>query len=338
MSAAPVPPSTVPTVDVRLIYGPLLIGVYFNMILYGVTISQQLAYFKSPRHDSLWIGFLVWATFIVLTANTAFDMWIMYQPLILQYGGLPDNLPTAFVTQPLSVILVGFPVQLFFIWRIWSLAQIKSLPIIVSLFALVSLAGGIWTTSMVPIVAKFRNIPHLYRSAEVWLIASAVTDLSIAVSLAVILRGKKTGFGPTDGIVDKIIKMTVQTGLITALCSVLDVVCFLTLQGETVNFIWNIPLPKLYSICLMSTLNARESLRSAFTTAGGAIASSDLRQPQTQNVLLTNMPQFGQPPEHHKGVASFIDDEEACVGREDHEYGIRMTRVRNPLQYHLQPN
>ncbi|KAF7301894.1 hypothetical protein MIND_00755400 [Mycena indigotica] len=311
------PPPTGPTFDVRLIYGPLLVGIFFNLILYGVTVTQQLNYLQSSRRDAGWLRAFVWTIFIILTANTGFDMWIMYEPLILHYGAMPGKLPTAFVTQPLSVVLVGFPVQVFFIWRIWTLGQVKIIPLIISLFALVSLAGGIWTTVMVPIVAEFRNIPQLYRSAEVWLIASAVTDLAIAVSLAAVLRSKKTGIGATDGIVDKIIRMTVQTGLITALCSVLDVICFLTLQGETVNFIWNIPLPKLYAICLLSTLNARETFRSAFSDARGAISTSAELRPK-QNVF--SKPQFMD----YKGTGSLAEDDRNMGPS---ELGIRMTKV-----------
>ncbi|KAF7350063.1 hypothetical protein MVEN_01308100 [Mycena venus] len=107
-----------PTVDVQLSYGPLLLGVYFNLILCGVLITQQLDYVQNSRKDPLFIRILVWAVFIVEVANTAFDMSIMYEPLILHYGEIPDKLPTVFITQPLCVILVGFPTQLFFIWRI----------------------------------------------------------------------------------------------------------------------------------------------------------------------------------------------------------------------------
>ncbi|KAF7320777.1 hypothetical protein HMN09_00164000 [Mycena chlorophos] len=265
-----------PTEDVRLSYGPLLVGVFFNMILFGVSATQQLSYVQSSNRDRPGVRILIWCIFFVLVANTALDMYMMYQPLILEYGAPLYDLPTVFVSQPLSVVLVGFPTQVFFIWRIYALSKIRIIPIAIFLCSLLSLAGGIWTTVMVPIVASFPNVPLLYRSAEVWLISSAVTDLSIAASLAAILRGHKTGFRATDTLVDKLIRMTVQTGLITALCSVLDVVCFLTpaLRGKTVNFIWNIPLPKLYAICLMSTLNARDSLREAFAGTTHAMAAS----------------------------------------------------------------
>ncbi|KAJ7171268.1 hypothetical protein C8R46DRAFT_1349308 [Mycena filopes] len=281
MSDSAISPPTGPTVDVRLLYGPLLIGVFFNMILFGVLITQQLTYLATSRRDPPWLRIMVWSIFLVETANTAFDISVIYQPLILQYGGVPNNLPTLFITQPLCVIIVGFPIQLFFIWRIRSLTQRTILPSIILMFSLVALGGGIWTTAMVPVTGTFNRIPMLYRSAQVWLIASAVTDLSIAFMLALALRSKKTGLVVTDSVVDNIVRMTVQTGMLTALFSILDVVCFMTLQGETVNFVWNIPLSKLYAICLMSTLNARERLNHAMAM------DKQLAERNFTNVVLT---------------------------------------------------
>ncbi|KAF7291016.1 hypothetical protein HMN09_01280700 [Mycena chlorophos] len=302
------------TVDVRLTYGPLLIGVFFNMILYGVVATQQLAYLESTRRDRWPTKLFVWSIFVVLTANTVFDMHMMFQVTILQYGAPLDKLPTLFVTQPLSVVLVGFPIQIFFIWRIRSLTTFTIIPVVIFLFSLVSFSGGVWTVVMVPIAGTFRNIPLLYRSAEVWLISSAVTDLSIAATLAAILRAHKTGYRTTDTIVDKLVRMTVQTGLITALCSVLDVVCFLTpaLRGETVNFIWNIPLPKLYAICLMSTLNARESLSAAMSNARDVLTSGEFLgtavtvAPRTHNVDLERRP----PRQAEKSETRTVSEED----------------------------
>ncbi|KAJ7227467.1 hypothetical protein GGX14DRAFT_630077 [Mycena pura] len=204
---------------------------------------QQLAYFQTKRQDHICIRLLVWGVFIVETANTAFDMFIIYEPLILQYGKIPSSLPTLFVTQPLCVTVVGFPIQLFFIWRIRTLTQKKLIPGAIMFFSLVAFAGGIWTTIMIHVAATWGpRMTLTYRSAEVWLISSAITDLCIATVLSISLKNKKTGFMTMDIVMDKIIRMTVQSGLVT-------------------NFIFNVPLSKLYSNCLLSMLNSREDFK-----------------------------------------------------------------------------
>ncbi|KAJ7255789.1 hypothetical protein B0H12DRAFT_1232957 [Mycena haematopus] len=306
--SAPPPVGTI--IDVRLTYGPLLIGIFFNMILFGLLIGQQLTYYQNARNDHICIRLLVWGVFCVEVANTALDMTMIYQPLILEYGAIPNKLPWVFITQPLCVILVGFPIQLFFIWRIYSLTHHTLVTFVVLLFSLVSFGGGAWTTVMVPIVKTFSNIPMLYRSAELWLISAAATDLCIAVTLAIALRNKKTGFVVTDTVVDKIIRMTVQTGI--ALFSLLDVICFVTLRGETVNFLWNIPLTKLYSNCLMSTLNSRQKLNRSMNPHGS--------NPNTNFVVSVG----GDAKGHHDSGTFAPTDE---LHPTESQYGIRMTKV-----------
>lgn len=70
-----------------------------------------------------------------------------------------------------------------FLHRIPCAAQLLALPVC----ALTRPAGsGVCTTALIPIVARFTGIPWLYRSpAEVWLVASAAADPSIAAILAV---------------------------------------------------------------------------------------------------------------------------------------------------------
>ncbi|KAJ7176114.1 hypothetical protein C8R43DRAFT_975024 [Mycena crocata] len=268
MSAPPTDPtSTAPTYDVHLLFGPMLIGVFFNMM---VLIAQQLTYFKTSGRDPLYMKIFVWVIFFIEVANSAFDISYMYEPLILHYGAFPDNLPTVFMTQPLCIILVGLPIQMFFIWRIRKLTGSNILPAIIMLFALAAAGGGLATSLRVPGTKHFSKIPNLFRSAEVWLISEAITDLLIAASLSIALQRSKTGFALTDTVVDKIIRMTVQTGMITALFSILDMVSFLTITDATLNFMWNIPISKLYSNALLSTLNARTELNRSMNGQGSS--------------------------------------------------------------------
>ncbi|KAJ6483055.1 hypothetical protein DFH09DRAFT_1292065 [Mycena vulgaris] len=308
-----------PTFDVHLLYGPLLVGVLFNMILYGVLVAQQLTYLQTSHKNPRWISILVWGVFFVETANTALDIGMIYEPLILHYGALPINLPTVFITQPICVMLVGFPIQLFFIWRIWNLTGQNVIPFVIFVFSLVALGGGLWTTVRIPSFAEFRRIPLLHTSATVWLIGSAGTDLCIAFSLAIALKRMKTGFAATDTVVDKIIRMTVQTGMLTALFSILDVVSFLTIASTTVNFMWNIPISKLYSNCLMSTLNARQAWNK---NLGDHVPSLGRQQP-----AVLSAPRFALDSKDTDTMDTSMSPY-TNNGGQDNGYGIHMNKVR----------
>ncbi|KAF7335217.1 hypothetical protein MSAN_02355000 [Mycena sanguinolenta] len=103
--------------------------------------------------------------------------------------------------------------------------------------------------------------PHtpLQRCGRFVLVSLRDTDLSRWQT------NRKTGFAATDSVIDKIIRTTIQTGLVTSIFAILDVIFFMVFPHLAINFIWDLPLSKLYSNALLSTLNAREELSSIST-------------------------------------------------------------------------
>jgi len=111
--------------------------------------------------------------------------------------------------------------------------------------------------------------------------------------------------------------------MITAVFSILDVACFMALPHYAINFVWDLALSKLYSNCLMSTLNARQKLNSA------SHASTFQQQ---RNVVLSPGRGAGS------GKDSFMDASPDAIGSmpydggvdahpRDLEYGIHMTKI-----------
>ncbi|KAG6875205.1 hypothetical protein C0993_010378, partial [Termitomyces sp. T159_Od127] len=181
--------------DVQLSYGPMLIGVFLNMILYG------RRYLDSDPFE---------------TANSAFDMFIMYEPLILRFGTTKATtmFPTLFASEPIVVVAVSTPIQLFFAWRIKKLTKSVWIPLVISLTS--DIAGGCWTGTKIAILKLFAKKPELHTPALVWFLSACVADILITASLVHSLSKQKTGFSTTDDAISKIIKMTVQTGMLTA--------------------------------------------------------------------------------------------------------------------------
>ncbi|THH28270.1 hypothetical protein EUX98_g5918 [Antrodiella citrinella] len=106
---------------------------------------------------------------------------------------------------------------------------------------------------MVPEFMHFQNFKAI---VIVWLACSAVADTAITIALVWHLRRHRTGFSGTDDAVNRIIRLTVQTGLVTALCAIVDLVLFLA-SSSGFHLIFNLPLSKLYTNSLMSSLNSR---------------------------------------------------------------------------------
>ncbi|KAI0695705.1 hypothetical protein BC835DRAFT_1272911, partial [Cytidiella melzeri] len=80
----------------------------------------------------------------------------------------------------------------------------------------------------------------------VWLACSATADTLMTFSLVWHLRKHKSGFSISDDAVDRIIRLTVQTGMITAVCAIVDLIVFLTVPTG-LHLVFNLPLAKRYT-------------------------------------------------------------------------------------------
>ncbi|KAE9392854.1 hypothetical protein BT96DRAFT_979192 [Gymnopus androsaceus JB14] len=253
----------------EIAHGPMFIGFSFNLVLYGIMTNQVYLYFNTFKKDRLWMKILVVLLLLADTVNTVFDAVYLYNSLIVHFDDV-SYLGTAtwvFATDPAMTCLISGVVQLFFVWRVKVLTSNWWMVAIVSLAALTGLVGGLITTYEVGVTPYFVDFRDFKWSVIMWLVGECLGDIAITCVLVWHLtysllltrmcsHKNKTGFEASDVLVDRIIRLTVQTGLITACCATLDIVFFLTDPTGT-HLIFNFPLAKLYTNSVMSSLNSR---------------------------------------------------------------------------------
>lgn len=72
-----------------VIHGPALIGIFLNILLYGVMIAQCLFYFTNFRHkDSLWLKSYVALLLLTDTVNTVLNICWIYNVLINNFNDM----------------------------------------------------------------------------------------------------------------------------------------------------------------------------------------------------------------------------------------------------------
>ncbi|KAJ7635306.1 hypothetical protein FB45DRAFT_911243 [Roridomyces roridus] len=258
-SPTPDPAGSPPAPDVELLFGPFLIGLLLNTTLYGVMLVQMLMYFTRYKRDPRWFRWLAIYLLVAETANVVFDIGLVYEPLIFRYGTLRVLTISPLMLRPDAAVTVAIstPIQLFIAWRVKVLTQKSLIPALISILAIASLAGGISVTVNVSLHPEYADFPNFNPYVITWLSTTAACDVCLSAALIYSLYTRKTGVGPTDRYVDRIIRLTVQTGSITAVTALLDLLVFLLKPNTTLNFIWDFPLSKLYTNALLSTLNAR---------------------------------------------------------------------------------
>ncbi|KAF9448637.1 hypothetical protein P691DRAFT_775279 [Macrolepiota fuliginosa MF-IS2] len=244
------------------VYGPKLIGLFFNILLYGTMLAQVYIYFTTYKKDRDWMKALVGLLLILDTFNTVVDAIFVYDGLVTHFGdthyiGLANWYITA---DPVITAYIGVIVQLFYAWRIHVLIQNWFLVLLV---VSVSLAGGVgatYITYKVSITPDYTQWAAWDGIDVTWLGCAGAADILITISLVWYLesdrRRHKTGFKNSDMIVDRVIRVTMQTGLLTSMVAITNLFVFIGDPTGT-HLILNTPLCKLYSNSLLSSLNAR---------------------------------------------------------------------------------
>ncbi|KAJ6594661.1 hypothetical protein B0H19DRAFT_1247318 [Mycena capillaripes] len=250
---------------VTLLFGPLLIGVVLNMMLYGVMATQMITYYQHYTNDSAWIRYLMLYLFLVETAEVIIELGIIYEPLIIQYGKeaaiaiSPRMLPGDSVL----IAIVSAPIQLFTAWRISVVTGSLILPGIISALSIISFGFGITVSAVVSMNPEYQNFGKFKTEIILWLVLSAVCDIVIAVGMTHALYIRKTGFSRVDGQVNRIIRLTVETGALTAVTALADVTLFLVFPHTNLNFALDFPLSNLYTCSMLAMLNSRDRQKTA---------------------------------------------------------------------------
>ncbi|KDQ52828.1 hypothetical protein JAAARDRAFT_210303 [Jaapia argillacea MUCL 33604] len=276
---------------IDLTVGPNLIGTVLNVFLYGVLWMQCLMYFTTYKTDKPGIRALVWFHIIAGTVNTGFLVYGLYKYTITNFGNLmADQIQnwTAFVAPTLTAV-IGAVVQTFFARRVYILTSKRWLAAVIGLTILLQFIAGICIAVLCAIHPNFADWGRWYIKFPTVsaLVLGAVVDCMITASLTSTLYRSKTGFPSTDHVVTKLIRLTIQTGMIVAVFAVVDLVLYLSspwpwhlLPGFTLN--------KLYAITMISTLNARNDIRQSFSghtaTAGQWQTKDPRRTAPSQNL------------------------------------------------------
>jgi len=99
-------------------------------------------------------------------------------------------------------------------------------------------------------------------------VIGVTTDLFIAVTLCTLLHLSRTGFKKSDAMITKLIIFTVNTGLITSFCALGSLISVVTSPNTYIHIGWFFCLSRLYTNCLLATLNARGIIRGSFIQDG----------------------------------------------------------------------
>ncbi|CAO1631380.1 unnamed protein product [Sympodiomycopsis kandeliae] len=253
---APAPAAPLP--DMNLLTGCMLIGVFMNVFLYGMSVVQGYMYFTNFKSDKLFMKVFVGVLLLADTLNCVLDTGFIYQYTVSYFGDYmyASRANPMFAADPVLTAIIAFACQCFFAWRVYRLMHAWWCPLMIVVVGGVSLLSAIGTTIGVQIVVNFAEFQKFQVVVILWLACAALADLIITVALVWTLNKSRTGFTATDDVITRLIRGTIQTGMATTVFAITDLILFVA-STTTLHLVFNLPLAKLYVNSLLSTLNAR---------------------------------------------------------------------------------
>ncbi|KAF4563891.1 hypothetical protein EYR36_003135 [Pleurotus pulmonarius] len=268
--------------------GPLALGYMFGCGLFGMLIVQVSVYLTHFPKDNRWIKLLVCTVFVleaVFTFMTAIAAWNNFGK---NWGDVDTLVTIDWAWDPLPIInaLVASIVQIFFAWRIYRLSSIIWVSIPIVLVSLLQLsAATYYDAKVIEGANSILALLSLTEWVDTWLISSAVCDILISTAMITILARAsiKSHFRRSSASLNQIIKFTVETGFVTTIGAVVEVILWRTMSQNSFHFIFFLTLGRLYSNVLLASLNSRAILSAR---RGGYI---DVAASQTRSILWSDI-------------------------------------------------
>ncbi|RDB15963.1 hypothetical protein Hypma_003572 [Hypsizygus marmoreus] len=300
--------------------GALLLGNLFAAGLYGVTCVQALTFFKKGYKDSIVFRMLVFFLWMLDTSHIALITHAIYHYLVSYYGDLTavSSIVWSLIAPIFITCLSDLIVRCYFASRIWQVSKNNMLIGIITIASSVSfaaaLAGGVRAFEL----KTFENLSEISYLIYLSFGCGVAADILITTSLCSTLMQHRNGFKKTDSILHMLLLYTINTTLLTSLCSIACLVTYAIWRTDKLIFVAvYFSFSKLYLISLFATLNTRQTLSESERFTGVTdlslpLAETQVKNPSRSNTMSTNMGTVTPP---HNGTASPVTASEFRHGQ-----------------------
>nr|GAT54410.1 predicted protein [Mycena chlorophos] len=243
-------------------------GTLMNWFLLGALLVNGYFYFlafaKDQRVNKIIVAFVLRVVAELL--ETFIDTRNTIGTFGADWGDMDelDRVGWAWFSVPVVGALIACLGQIFFAWRIHIIGN-KTLvvPVVIGVLAVFEFGAGLWTGVLINRAGRYSLLTYEAMKPPVaWLSATAAVDLIIvSATIYYLLKARQPGFrGATYAAINRIIKVTVETGVPCAVFAMVDLALFVKYNGNNYHLGTCIWLSKVYSLSILIILNSRMSL------------------------------------------------------------------------------
>ncbi|KAJ6580184.1 hypothetical protein DFH09DRAFT_1310126 [Mycena vulgaris] len=241
--------------------GPLLIGTLLNWGLFGTLSVQVYLYYQAFPNDRLATKCLVYIVFTIDVVQTILITHDAFATFGYGFGDVSavTKLRLDWVTIPIIGGLVAFVGQSFYAYRIYVLSKSWLIPLLIVTLSLTSSVGAFMSGAFGLEAGNTASLTTRETSAAagVWLGASSASDIVIAGCMTYYLSTVDTAFPQTRVLLSKLIRLTIETGSVTALATLTSLALFYAFPNRSYDFVPAFIIPELYANTILAVLNAR---------------------------------------------------------------------------------
>ncbi|KAF8963806.1 hypothetical protein BDZ97DRAFT_1919566 [Flammula alnicola] len=208
------------SLELSKIAGPWLLAGLLNSGLFGIlTVQVYLYYLAFPKDRAVTRGLVYWV-YLLEASQTVLLIHDLFETFIRGFADPAslNEVNALWFSIPILTGIVTFTCQGFYAYRISVLMQNKAVGCVIACCCLVQLGAAI----AIGIQAKF--IGHLSglfarnvrTTVAVWYPSSALCDVIVAVCMTYTLSRSETNILKTSQLLKRIIRLTVETGTLTA--------------------------------------------------------------------------------------------------------------------------
>ncbi|PBK91113.1 hypothetical protein ARMGADRAFT_968819 [Armillaria gallica] len=241
--------------------GPIIVGCLLNWGLFGTLSVQLYLYYLAFPNDRRFVKYLVYGIYVFEFVQTMLVTRRIFVTFGYGFGDMDalTRVDLYSLTVPILGAIVACVGQVFYAYRIFIVSKSRIIPILV---ICVSFTGSV--AAVIFSIYTFQagyltemDTRKMQITAGISCGATALCDILIAICMTYYLMRSTTNFRRTRMLVMKIIRLTIETGSITAVAVLLDVVLFIVVPYQTSYLVLGRLVPKLYANSIYMVLNSR---------------------------------------------------------------------------------
>ncbi|KAK0468799.1 hypothetical protein IW261DRAFT_1345804 [Armillaria novae-zelandiae] len=238
-----------------------LIAYLLHWGLFGTLSVQLYLYYLAFPKDRTFIKSLVYGIYIIEFVETILFTHDAFARFGYGFGDIEALTAMDFnwIALPIMSAVTAFVGQVFYAYRIFILSESRIVPLFIICVSLTSFVAGIITGTY---CFSEDNVTELNNrkmtiSVVIWCGTSALCDIIIAICMTYYLMRSNTSFRRTQSLVSNLIRLTIETGTMTAVVVLLGIILFLAFPHQTFYSTAIGIQPKLYANAILMVLNSR---------------------------------------------------------------------------------